>query len=96
MAANTSPSAVRNTQTGYMWVFYQDSNSELRTTYWEGGSWSSQELGTKMAASASPAAVRLPDTNHFWVFYKGSNGSLWMTYEPGTGWGAKELGLEML
>ena len=95
MAAGTSPSVVRDPNTGKTYVFYHGSNGQIAEVYGLGAEWSSKELGVQMAAGTSPSVVREPTNNpngNIWVFYQGTNGKLAERYYLGTEWLTKELG----
>jgi hypothetical protein len=90
-ASGTSPSAVRDPNTGNQYVFFQGRNGQLYEWAQIGSAWTQTRLGGQMATGTSPSAV-VTSTGHLYVFYQGSNNQLWETYEPGTGWAGKELG----
>jgi hypothetical protein len=68
-AAETSPSAVRNSS-GSRWIYYTTKSDEVAQWYWGTSSWENGVLpGSSVAAGTSPTVVPGASSSAIWIYY---------------------------
>ena len=90
-STGSSPSVVRDPQTGNQWIDYAGSNGAICNLSWDSSSWSSgcsAGLAAQAVASGtSPAVMRNPGTGAQWIYYHGTNNAICgMSFDASAGW----------
>jgi hypothetical protein len=96
VAAGTTPTVLRNEETGHQWVYYVGKNEHaIWQSYWNGTTWESSKVGGQVAENSSVAAVFNPATGYPSIYYIGATSHvIWQFYWNGTAYGSATIGGE--
>ena len=81
----TTPVALRESGTGYQWVYYVGKEHAIWEWTWNGSSWFNSRPGGFVLSNSNPTAVRDNTSGNQWVYYVGGgDDAIWQAYWNGS------------
>jgi len=87
---SNDPAVVRDTATGYQWVYYVGADRQMWSWSWNGTWTNGRLIGGDAGANVVPAVMRDVATGRQWAYYIGADRQIWSWYWSGS-WGNYRL-----